>query len=61
VRHRVETDLKRDGDLLLNLFGSVAGPLSHDDHLRVHHIWISLYRELLKAIGAPNKQDEGDY
>ena len=40
VRHAVHHDLKRNGDLLLHLFGGAARPLGDDLDVVVGHVGI---------------------
>src|SRR5271169_5336978 len=56
VRHSVHLNFDRHGDLLFYLFRRAARPLRDDLYVVVRYVGISFDREVVKRIGAPNKQ-----
>src|SRR5580658_214183 len=61
--YAVDDNLKRDRDLLLNLFSRNSGPLGDYLNVIVRHIRIGLHREAAEGNHAPNEQEDrdGDY
>src|SRR6202140_2882001 len=58
VRNTVQGDFERDGDLLFDLFGSMAGPLRNDLRVSVGDVGIGLDGKITKRNDAPDEQDQ---
>ena len=60
VRQPVHHDFKRDGDLLLHLFGRAPGPLRDDLDVVIGHIGVGFDGQSLERDNAPREQQDRD-
>ena len=60
VRQAVHDDLDGNGDLLLDFFGGVAGPLRDDLDVVVGDVGIGFHRQVVERDRAPNQQQQRD-
>ncbi len=58
VRDAVQHNFEWDGDLLLNFFGGMSGPLRDDLRVGVGDVWIRFDRQIAKRNDAPDKQHQ---
>src|SRR6202165_4401883 len=58
VWNPIQGDFERDGDLLFDLFGSVARPLRDDLRISVGDIGIRFYGQIAKRDDAPDEQHQ---
>ena len=58
VRDSVHDDFKRNGNLLLDLFGGYAGPLGDDFDVIVGDVGVGFDGKLMERDGAPDEQQE---